>query len=484
MSDEPTDFDLKMMPDWLKEPVGKNPYANYEGRDADRSRSDRPRRDFGERPRQRDDRGERKGPDRRGERRDDRKRPPESRRHDGPPPQRSGTPAPEPARVNIEFLPEPHCVAGIAKQVRTSGRAYPLFDLARMFLDRPERHLVRITSAEAGVPLFQCGEGGPVALDRTLIEKSAFENLKGQFYIEETVQREPLKGNFSNVARHRFTGTLLGPTNHHGYQPALRKLYEERFSRRMSFQEYMQEIEISTNPEAVEAWKEQARSVTTFKTITEGEPVVFNSATEAEQHFRKNHLEQVLRSGQTFEISGEASRNLPDRRIASAVKQAWENERGFPAQLMHHLRVQLTATGLHLFKHRKRMQFISLVRPERFKDAQRLALAENVAVILQTIESTPKCKRVDLANKILHDKQDDPELPKLKSALAADLHWLIHEGRVIEFHDGGLELPLPPKELAEQESRTRPPEKPAAQPAAIGVEIKPASTETNIEPVG
>ncbi len=483
MSDEPTDFDLKLMPDWLKDSPAKNPYANYEVRDADR-----PRREFGERPRERDRRNERPNRDRHGDRREGRGRPPESKRHSGPPPRRDEAPrpaqAPAPAKVGIEFLPQPNCVAGIAKQVAASGRAYPLFDLARMFLDKPERHRVRITSSEQGVPLFQCGEGGPVALDRAIIEKCAFQNLKTQFYVEETTQREPLKGNYTNVARHKITGTLLGPTNHHGYQPALRKLYEERFSRRMSFQDFMRDIETSNNPEAVEAWKEQARSVTTFKTLNEAGPAVFNSASEAEEHFRKNHLEQVLRSGLTFEISGEASRNLPDRRIASEVKHAWEKERGFPAQMMHHLRVQLTAAGLNLFKHRKRMQFISLARPERFKDAQRMALAENVAVILQTIETTPKCKRVDLANKILHDKQDDPELPKLKAALASDLHWLIHEGRVIEFHDGGLELPLPPKELAEQEAKTKPVEKQVPPPASTEAEIKPASPEASSEPAG
>jgi hypothetical protein len=279
-----------------------------------------------------------------------------------------------------------------------------------------------------------------------------------------------------------LSGTLLGPTSYHAYQPMLRKIYEERFSRRMSFPDYLREIEISTSAEAVEAWKEQARSVTTYKTLNETEPLVFNSASEAEEHFRKNYLPQILRSAQTFEISGTASRNLPDRRIASAVKQAWEKERGFPAQLMHHLRVQLTATGLHLFKHRKRMQFMAAVRPDRFKDGQRLALAENVARILGTVEETPNCTRADLAGKILHDKQNDPDLPKLKSALAADLHWLIHAGRVIEFHDGKLELPLPPKEIAEQE--TKPAEKPATLPPSTEAEIKQASAETNIEPIG
>ena len=100
----------------------------------------------------------------------------------------------------------------------------------------------------------------------------------------------------------------------------------------MSFQDYLREIEISTSPEAIEAWKEQARSVTTYKTLNEAEPLVFESAGEAEQHFRKTYLPQLIRSGQVFEISGETSRSLADRRIASAARQAWEREIRSPAR--------------------------------------------------------------------------------------------------------------------------------------------------------
>jgi len=382
-----------------------------------------------------------------------------------------------PASVNVEFLPDLNCVASIARQIKATSHACPLFGLAKMFLAKPERHRVRITSTEAAVPLFQCGENGPVAVDRAILEKNAFTALRDRFYSKETVQREPLKGNFTNVARCRLSGKLLGPTNYHAYQPTLRKLYEERFSRRMSFQDYLREIEISTNPEAVEAWKEEARSVTTFKTLNEPEPMEFTSAAEVEQHFRKNYLEQVIQSGQTFEIPGEVSRTLPDRRIAASVKKAWEQELQFPGQLMHHLRRELTEAGLHIFKHRKRMQFISVIRPDRFKGSSQ-ALSENIAVILETIETAPKCTRVDLANKILQSKQDSPDLQKLKSALAADLYWLIHEGHVIEFQDGKLDLPLAPRQL-EKEAAEAQNEKPAtatAKPtpvAAVPVKTEP-----------
>src|SRR5436305_1199877 len=105
---------------------------------------------------------------------------------------------------------------------------------------------------------------GPVAADRQILENSAFASSRDDFYTVEVTQTDPLKGNFSNVARCRLSGTLLGPTNHHAYQPQLRNLYETRFSRRMSFADYQRQIEIVSDPAVVEQWKEQARNVTTY----------------------------------------------------------------------------------------------------------------------------------------------------------------------------------------------------------------------------
>lgn len=469
MEKPPEDFDLKLMPDWLKDGPAKNPYADYEVRE------ERPRRDAG---------GDRPRPPR-GPKRDDQKRDGRPRGQDQRPPQRSGqnfsrptdgasspSEAPRPAAeakplpVRIEFLPEGIFIESIAKQVRTTHRAYPLFDLARMFLEKPERHRVRLASTETATPLFQLGEDGPVALDRQTLERGAFEAMKSRFYEEETTQREPLKGNFANVARCRLSGVLLGPTNYHGYQPAVRKLYDERFSRRMPFHEYQREIEVVTSAEAVETWKNEARSVTVFKTREETDPQTFASAAEVEQHFRKTHLEALVRTGASFEISGETSRNLSDRRVASAVRQAWEKERGFPAQMMFHLRQQLGNAGLHIFKHRKRMQFVSLLRPEPFTDKN---FSPNIAEILGLIEHTPKCTRGELANRILGGREEDPELPKKKAALASDLHWLIDAGRVIEFHNGWLELPLEARAAAAEE---------AAKPPAAATSAAPPPAES------
>src|SRR5436190_16643140 len=146
MSDLPQEFDLKFLPDWLKESPGTNRYADYKGEGEDRPRRDRddrgprgprperrgpppPRRDGDRRgpgsrpggPGGDRGRGPRPGGDRpQGGRRDDRRR--DDRHHDDRPPREA--PKPAPAALKVEIIPEPIAAAGIAKQIKASGRAF------------------------------------------------------------------------------------------------------------------------------------------------------------------------------------------------------------------------------------------------------------------------------------------------------------------------------------------------------------------------
>ena len=606
MPDLPADFDLKLMPDWLKEPPGKNPYADYQGGDDDRRSGGRGGGDWGGRSRDdrrgkpgggqrpgggsrpgggpRDDRGGRKDapgarrpeggkrPDRPagpgGARPDDRRaKPGEQRRPEGrdsqAPRDTPHAPSAEPAQVTIEFFPDEGCAISIGRQIKSTHRAYSLFDLARMFLARPERHRLKITSKSVAQPLYQVGADGPISMDKAAAERSAFPLSREKFYVEVTEQREALKGNFSNVARCRSNGVLLGPTNYHGYQPALRKLYEERFSRRMSFSDFQREIEVVSDPALVEQWKEQARNVTVYRlkpqeapktpeppaekteaapeekpaaesgegeVVAESAPAeaaetaleapaesppvesalespaeapteapealeaagqeepkaayegpVFASLAEVEQHFRETYLPGLIRTATSFHVSGQASREIADRAIASAVRQAWEQERGFPGQMMHQLRQQFSRAGLHIFKHRKRMQFVSLIRPSPMEDG---SLSPTVAEILEVIRGSQNCSRTTLAAKVLGTDEAAVDAAR-KTSLATDLHWLIETGRVIEFSDGRLELPIVPapptppasKAKAEPAPETPPVEQPASD-SAPGEPVPAAAIET------
>lgn len=345
----------------------------------------------------------------------------------------------------------------IAKQIRASMRAYPLIDVARMFLERPERHRVKITSTDPNKPLFCCGEDGPVATDRAALERHAFDLLREKFYAAEVTQGEPPKGNYSNVARCRIDGTLVAPTNHHSYQPELRRIYAGRFSRRMSFSDFQREIEVVTDPAAIEAWKEQARSVTTWRTMDEP-PQTFGSEDEARRHFAVTHLPGLIRTGTSFNIAGTLARASADPGVALAVSIALQDERKFPAQLSHHLRGAFFAAHLHLFKQGDRRQLISAVRPHPVKPGD-AKFAPNVAAILRAVEEHRGSSRKELVDH-LQAGEDETR----RSAILSDLHWLVGAGHVIEFHDGALALPIVKSGPPDSRKRDSPPA-PAAEAA-------------------
>jgi hypothetical protein len=448
-------LDLKLMPAWVNETAGPNEYAEHTGEDdrplferrgprPERGRDGRPggRKPGGDRDARRDGGPRRDSGPRRENRgpRDDRRpqggaRPERGPRRDDRPP-REAVPLPQ---VAVRFLPHPPAFENVIAQIKSGALAYSVFALARLFLDKPERYIVRLTAAE-GVSLFQLGEKGAVAADRRILEANAFAAMKEEFYAVEITQTEPLKGNFSNVARDRISGTLLGPTNHHSYQPQLRSLYEQRYSRRMSFQDFQRQIEIVSDPAVVEQWKEQARSITTYTTTKEETPITFNSAAEAERHFRQTYLPTLLREAQEMTISGVLSRALPDRGLGRVIEDAWAAEIRSPSKMMQELAGGLRQAGLNIFRHRRGMLYVSPIRTRQFGH-ERGSVSVTVNAILEKLGETPALNRKQLLEKSTPEGADDLEIGRVKMTLASDLRWLISEGYLIEFNDGTLDLP-------------------------------------------
>src|SRR6266571_851161 len=439
---EPVDLlDLKLLPAWVKEPTEERKYDYVEseegrGRDRRHPRGKRltfkvDKRDLSRQGRGGRDRGARRIHDRHEQDRDRGPRP-VSRAKDQHKP---SVVSPE---ITVRFLPRSPAFDNVVAQIKSGSVAYSLFALARLFLEKPERYDVRLT-AKAESPVYQLGENGAMSLDRDFLERNAFRFAREDFYKIEITQSDPIKGNFSNVARCRLSGTLLGPTNHHNYQPQLRSLYEQRFSRRMSFADYQRQIEIVSDPALIEQWKEQARTVTTFTSLHDEASSTFASAAEAERHFRTNHLPGLLRNVEETTIGGVSSRRVPDPLLNRAIEDAWTHETHSPSNMMQELAGRFRQAGLNVFRHRRGMLFVSPIRGRAFVHEQ-AGVSSSVNAILEALTATPGINRKDLWGKLITDgASEDAEQRKL--ALASDLRWLIGEGYVIEFNDGSLDLP-------------------------------------------
>jgi hypothetical protein len=446
---EPADLlDLKLLPAWLKKSDAKNHYEHYtpeedvselRSRDGDGRHKDRK---FRSRERQRHSQHTRSKPDRRD--RGGMSKPSDNRRHHSDrgknrrSPDRAAQAAQQLPAINIRFLPRQTVLENVVAQIKSGSVAYSLFALARLLLEKPGRYEVRLT-AKAEASLYQLGEAGAVSVDREFLERSAFRFAQRDFYQIDVVESDPIKGNFSNVARCRLSGTLLGPTNYHAYQPQLRSLYEQRFSRRMNFADYQRQIEIVSDSALVERWKDEARKLTTYTTLREESPVTFSSAAETERHFRSNYSPGLIRSCEDVTIGGASSRRLPDRILNRAIEQAWVCETRSPSNMMLELVGRFRQNGLHIFRHRRGMLFVSPIRIRAFVH-ERTSVSSSVNAILETVLSAEGINRKQLFEKLTGDGATEDAEPR-RLAFAADLRWLINEGYVIEFNDGSLDLP-------------------------------------------
>src|SRR5271167_4398567 len=170
-----SEFDLEklFLPAWAQGPPAVNKYAGFAGDDRPpREHGDRqggrrpPRRDFGQQ-------GGGRPP---GGRSSDRQSRPGGPRQDGPrqgglreryeAPVRREEPIPLP-QLTVSILPDEKGIESLARQIRMTGRAYPLFDIAQLILQKPERQQMRfeVIKKPDGQPaqaLFLC------ALDDTL----------------------------------------------------------------------------------------------------------------------------------------------------------------------------------------------------------------------------------------------------------------------------------------------------------------------------
>ena len=500
------DLDLQLLPAWAQRPPTDNQYSKYEGDTRDRP------------GRRGDGRQDRRGPPRHqggpggGSPRDER-RPqgagPRRPRPDGRPPNRGGgqredrrIPEPPPIDIDISLIPDDKGVESLAKQIKLTGRAYPLFDIAFLILKKPDRYNVRYEvvkkpDGKIAQPLLLC------ELDETLwlSDSEAIDHILDKhfatFYQTERTPTDPPKGTYTFVAQCGMSGAILGPPNYHDYQNKLRKLHTERFSR-MPFEAFKSRIKIVRDEAVVKKWTEDQSWKLEYICLNVPESTKLGSREEVEKHFREVHFPIVIKSVESHILSGRAAQALPLPALQRMVRSTWEDQMRFPLRIVTVLSQQLATYGLQFFKVNKTVTHVSVARP-RHLDLEATSVSDGIIRIVEFIRDTKDCSRRKLLEALApnvnlksgqstqEEPADDASAPSPEAAaVVADLHWLIYEGHVIEFSKGLIELakkPIikPPQPRSEAPKPKAPP-KPAAQPAETSAESEAKSDAAATEP--
>jgi hypothetical protein len=211
--------------------------------------------------------------------------------------------------------------------------------------------------------------------------------------------------------------------------------------------------------------------------------------------------------------------------LQQLIRKEWDHQRYFPLPIATKLSQQFAQFGLQFFKVNKTVTHVSVARPQ-YLDLDTTPVSDGIRRIVEYINATPKCTRKKLVEALAPTPKRESKPPVASSvepvtavasaptegeAAAApapapakpaepkadeptpeqtlvmvDLHWLIHQGAVLEFADGRMETakkpaPKPPKpekkerKPAEGEATATPE---AATPAeTVSAETPPVEAE-------
>jgi hypothetical protein len=432
--------------------------------------------------------------------------------------------------VEITFQPEEKGFGAMVEAMKLTQRAYALFDIAKLVLNKPERHVVRFAGKPAAdgsrAPLFLLTPGEHIFLRQDEAVRFALRHYAEKIYREKKTPIDPPKGNFTFVNRCGLTGVWLGPPNYHEYQGRLVRHHQQRL-RHIPFDEFKSRIQTVRDPEAVKAWVESMSAKSEYECILDAEPKVFATRDELENHFVQVHLAQFITSAPEMRISGTASRQLHNPALLEAVRLAWMQERKFPLKTANEMRGKLRHEGFHFFKDPKGVTYIGRVKPQRFESIAHLT--DQIQKMILYLREHFGCTRKQLmAHFIPHPASlasapppvpdsaappaapvqteipapasasvptedqakasapppepgapviSAPPVPSEEDRFLADLHWLIQDGYVVEFSNGRLWA------LADKPPQPTPAQTPApAAPEAAAANVTETPAPTTTEP--
>lgn len=453
-------------------------------------------------------------------------------------PRRPLPPLPE---VDVQLVPEPIVVETLAKQIRQSGRAYPLFEIAHIILKRPERLEVAYSVIKKGnqvaQPLFFC------SMDRTLwfSEEEAMEHVLknhfANFYETQKVPIEGPKGTYTFVAQCGMSGEVLGPPNLHDYQNKICKIHSEKFSH-LPFDVYKSRIKIVRDEAVIEKWREEMSFTLHYNCLQVPEPLELQDMSSLREHFRQTHLASVIQSVETVTLSLNDVRKQPNHLISVLYRRLLEEQKRFPLKLVMVLSQKFAAHTLQFFKVNKTVTHVCVSRPH-YLDMDTTSVSENVKNIMGYVVAHPGCKRADIYKALVpgyteataaspqsaeaaaavvtatppepvpapaetveapvegtvqsaeaapaeESVKQEPAAPALPpevlaglANLNADLHWLIQCGHVIEYYKGNIEAA--PKKIMPPSAKPKAKKKEAKAAEGKPAEAKKAATPAETE---
>ena len=440
--------------------------------------------------------------------------------------------------------PDPAGVVSLARQIKLSGRSYPLLEVASLVMQKPDRYEVsfRVQKDKEGKPmqrLWVCSLDDSAWLSESEAARHTLKAHFDTFYQTDRQPCDPPKGTWTLVGV--FDEIVLGPPNYHGYQEKLREVHAQR-APRLPFDVFKSKVRIVKDEASVKSWLEGQSSRLQYTALNVPEPTTFMTLNEVENHFLQTHAASLIKEVDHYSLRrGEGAPRLPEP-MQRLLRVNLERERKFPIRTMTALSGAFAQAGLQFYKRDKTVVQVCVARP-RYLDLETISVSVGVKRIIEFIDTHPGLTRRKLVETLAPTPApgtvpepaaspapapvEAPSVPQTvaeavppapvaeagaapvaeattdapapapvsapavaatptgpthaQQAVLNDLHWLIHQGHVIEFANGVLETakkpltrPEPPPQAARPPREPREPREPRTprgprKPGAPGV---------------
>jgi hypothetical protein len=405
--------------------------------------------------------------------------------------------------VEVDLRPDPAGVMSLARQIKLSGRAYPLMEVAGLVVQKPDRYEItfRVMRGNEGKPLqplYVCSLDDSVWLSEADARRHALHAHFDTFYQTAKQPCDPPKGVWTLVAV--FDDVVLGPPNYHGYQEKLREVHAQR-APRLPFEHFKTRVRIVKDEAAVKAWVEGQSHRLEYTTLNVPEPKTLVSQADVEAHFAETHAAALVKEVSSWMLRREPNAPRLPEPLHRVLRVTMDRERRFPIKTMTALSGAFAHAGLQFFKRDKTVVHVAVARPH-YLDLETTAVQAGIKNIIEFINQNANATRKKLVEALAPTPPTPPAAPAPEpapteatatpagegnapasestpaavpaapvvpaptpeqQAILGDLHWLIHQGHVMEFANGMLDTAKKPAPR---------PEPPPAPPRAPKVERK------------
>ncbi|MDR0680028.1 MAG: hypothetical protein LBF42_03300 [Puniceicoccales bacterium] len=345
--------------------------------------------------------------------------------------------------VEAGFYPEDSYFSTAIAAFRLTCKTYELFNVARLFLEKPERFVVVVkkTASQEDKNLYMAVDSGFVFADeQSLVRHILANHIDKYFDIGEEDIGAP-SGTFICIHKCGLTGKLLCPPNYHRYQEILTEHHDENFPR-MPFHRFKEKIESIADQGAIDEWKANVSKTKVYVPKIEGTGERFTRLSDAKKFFIEHFRDQAMKVADSFRITGVTFNAMPRSILGKSIFTLLLREKKFPLGLANNLRSKLRHENFTIYKigPTSKIAYICAVK-RKFRSAED-RFEDDIQRVVDCIDASPNCKPADVYQKLYPGAviPDDAFSKKDEnlSTFIKNLNWLIHEGYVAEFEDGRL----------------------------------------------